>query len=88
MLQENRGAIHDFSQRGLGEAEKLIVDSRSLVAELNRIADQLDRDPARFLFGNRREGISRDDCNNPSVRKRCGRWCPGERSAGWSLWRH
>jgi phospholipid/cholesterol/gamma-HCH transport system substrate-binding protein len=56
MLQENRGALHDFSQRGLSEAEKLIVDSRALVAELNRIADQLDRDPARFLFGNRREG--------------------------------
>ncbi len=56
ILQENRGALHDFSQRGLGEAEKLIVDARSLVAELNRIADQLDRDPARFLFGNRREG--------------------------------
>jgi phospholipid/cholesterol/gamma-HCH transport system substrate-binding protein len=56
MLQENRGAFHDFSQRGLSEAEKLIVDSRALVAELNRIADQLDRDPARFLFGNRREG--------------------------------
>jgi phospholipid/cholesterol/gamma-HCH transport system substrate-binding protein len=56
ILQENRAALHDFSQRGLSEAEKLIVDARGLVAELNRIADQLGRDPARFLFGDRREG--------------------------------
>ena len=56
ILQENRTALHDFSQRGLGEAEKLIVDTRSLVADLNRVSDQLGRDPARFLFGDRREG--------------------------------
>ena len=32
------------------------TDARSLVAELTRIADQLERDPARFVFGDRREG--------------------------------
>jgi phospholipid/cholesterol/gamma-HCH transport system substrate-binding protein len=56
ILQENRGALHDFSQRGLGDAEKLIVDTRTLVAELTRITEQIERDPARFLFGDRREG--------------------------------
>ena len=56
ILQENRAALHDFSRRGLSEAEALIVDTRALVAELNRVADQLGRDPAHFLFGDRREG--------------------------------
>lgn len=56
ILQENRAAFRDFSQRGLGQAEQLIIEARALVTELNHIADQFDRDPARFLFGNRREG--------------------------------
>jgi phospholipid/cholesterol/gamma-HCH transport system substrate-binding protein len=34
----------------------LLTDSRALILELTRVADQLERDPARFLFGDRREG--------------------------------
>jgi phospholipid/cholesterol/gamma-HCH transport system substrate-binding protein len=56
MLQESRAGVRDFSQRGLGEAAQLVVDARTLVAELNRIAGQFERDPARFLLGDRREG--------------------------------
>jgi phospholipid/cholesterol/gamma-HCH transport system substrate-binding protein len=56
VVQENRGAIRDLTQGGFTQAQQLITDSRALIVELTRVADQLDRDPARFLFGDRREG--------------------------------
>ena len=56
VVQENRGAIHDFTQSGFGQAQQLLIDARALVVELTRVADQLERDPTRFLFGDRREG--------------------------------
>src|SRR5579883_463609 len=56
LIQENRPALRDFTQRGLTQAEQLVSDSRALVAELNRIADEIERDPSRFLYGDRREG--------------------------------
>ncbi len=56
VIQENRGAIRDFTQNGFGQVHQLLVDSRALIVELTRVADQLERDPARFLFGDRREG--------------------------------
>jgi len=56
VVQDNRGAIRDFTQGGLSQAQQLITESRALVVELTRVADQLERDPARFLFGDRREG--------------------------------
>jgi phospholipid/cholesterol/gamma-HCH transport system substrate-binding protein len=56
VVQENRQPLHDFSQNGLNELSQLIIDVRHLVAGLNRVADDLQRDPARFLFGERREG--------------------------------
>jgi phospholipid/cholesterol/gamma-HCH transport system substrate-binding protein len=57
VIRDNRGALRDFGLRGLPQAEQLITDARALVTELTRIADQLERDPARFLFGDRREGF-------------------------------
>ena len=56
IVQENRGALREFTQTGFGQAEQLLTDTRALIVELTRVADQLDRDPARFLFGDRREG--------------------------------
>ena len=56
LIQENRGALHDFTQRGLGDTAQLVADARALIVTLNRIADQFERDPARFLLGDRREG--------------------------------
>lgn len=56
IVQENRGALREFAQTGFGQAQQLLTDSRALILELTRVADQLERDPARFLFGDRREG--------------------------------
>jgi phospholipid/cholesterol/gamma-HCH transport system substrate-binding protein len=55
-VQENRPGFKDFTQRGLTQTEQLVADSRSLVAALNRIAAEIERDPSRFLYGDRREG--------------------------------
>ncbi|MGO8918428.1 MAG: MlaD family protein [Stellaceae bacterium] len=57
LVQENRPPLRDFSQRGLNELGQLIVDARTLVSELTRLSEEIERDPARFLLGgDRREG--------------------------------
>jgi phospholipid/cholesterol/gamma-HCH transport system substrate-binding protein len=56
LVQENRPALHDFSQRGLDQLTQLIVDTRGLVQQLTRLSDQIERDPANFLFGGNQHG--------------------------------
>jgi len=56
IVQENRPALKEFSQRGLGEFSQLLADSRALVASLTRLTAEIERDPARFFFSDRREG--------------------------------
>jgi phospholipid/cholesterol/gamma-HCH transport system substrate-binding protein len=56
LVQENRPTLRDFGQNGLSQLSQLIVDSRALITSLNRVADELQRDPSRFLFGDRRGG--------------------------------
>jgi phospholipid/cholesterol/gamma-HCH transport system substrate-binding protein len=56
VVQENRPALKEFSQRGLGELSQLMADSRALVASLTRLTAEIERDPARFFFSDRREG--------------------------------
>lgn len=57
LVQENRPPVRDFTQRGLTELSQLMVDARTLVSELTRLSEEIERDPARFLFGgNHREG--------------------------------
>jgi len=55
-IQENRPGVRDFTQRGLGQLNALISDTRSLVDKLGRVIDELERDPSRFLFGDRNGG--------------------------------
>ena len=55
-VQENRVPLKDFTQNGLQQFQQLAVDIRSLVAELSRTVNSLDRDPSRLIYGDRREG--------------------------------
>lgn len=57
MAGEFRGPLRDFSEGGLHELSQLLIDTRALVTTLNRIAIQLERDPARFLFGDQQKGL-------------------------------
>jgi phospholipid/cholesterol/gamma-HCH transport system substrate-binding protein len=56
IVQENRPGLRDFSQRTLGDVNLLVADMRTLVQGLTRLTADIERDPARFLFGDRREG--------------------------------
>lgn len=57
MLAENRGGIADFANGSLYDLAGLISDARQLVRRANDTLEQLDRDPARFLFGNSNQGV-------------------------------
>jgi len=56
VVQETRPGVRDFSQRGLTDLIQLIADARVLIASLTRVSEQIERDPTRFFFGERREG--------------------------------
>jgi phospholipid/cholesterol/gamma-HCH transport system substrate-binding protein len=55
-IQDVRPGLRDFSQRTLPQVPELIGDARRLVAGLNRLTDEVERDPARFLLGDHNDG--------------------------------
>ena len=56
MIQENRPGIRSFTQETLTQAGDLVSDLQRFVAVASRFASEIERDPARLLFGERREG--------------------------------
>jgi len=48
--------VVDFTSSGLYEMTQLIMEMRELIVNLNRISQQFERDPARFLFGDAQKG--------------------------------
>jgi phospholipid/cholesterol/gamma-HCH transport system substrate-binding protein len=57
LIAANRGAVRDFSQTGLYELTQFLIEGRVLLENLNRVTRQLERDPARILFGSRDQGV-------------------------------
>ena len=57
LVAENRTPLRDFSERGLYEFSQLIAESRVLVAVLTRLSAQIEREPARFFFGDTQKGF-------------------------------
>lgn len=57
LATDNRAALRDFGQSGLYELSQFLSDARVLVNTLNRLAEEMERDPARFLFGDQQKGI-------------------------------
>jgi len=57
VLEENRVAVKDFTNTGLYELTNLIQDTQDLVEDLRRVVSDLERDPARFLFGDQQQGV-------------------------------
>ncbi len=55
-LQDVRPGVRTFSQQTLSDVGALVGDARQLISELNRLTAQIERDPSRVLFGDRREG--------------------------------
>lgn len=56
LLRENREPIKEFTASGLLELSSLIVEARELMLGLTRVVTEVERDPARFLFGNQQQG--------------------------------
>ncbi|MGH7030419.1 MAG: MlaD family protein [Stellaceae bacterium] len=55
-IAENRPGIRDFTQQTLPAVDDLVGDTQQLATNLNRLAEQLQRDPTRLLLGDRRQG--------------------------------
>jgi len=56
MVAENREPLRDFTAQGLFELVNFLVEARELVANLRTMTTNVERDPARFFFGNQQEG--------------------------------
>jgi len=57
LLTENSDSLTNFSQTGLYEFSQLMAEARILVSALSRLVEQIERDPARFLFGDKQQGV-------------------------------
>jgi phospholipid/cholesterol/gamma-HCH transport system substrate-binding protein len=56
VIAENRSGLHNFVQTTLPGVDDLVIDTQRLAANLNQFVVQLQRDPTRLLFGDRRQG--------------------------------
>jgi len=56
MIAENREPIRDFANSGLYELTNLLTEARDLIVVLNRVTTEVQRDPARFIFGDQQQG--------------------------------
>ena len=56
MISENREPLRDFSHTGLYELTNLLTEARDLIVVLNRVTTEVQRDPARFIFGDQQQG--------------------------------
>lgn len=58
IVKDNERAINDFASGGLYELTRFLTEARDLVAALQRLTEQIERDPARFLFGDQQRGVN------------------------------
>jgi phospholipid/cholesterol/gamma-HCH transport system substrate-binding protein len=56
VLQENRPGIRNFTQSTLTQVSDLVTDLQRFVAGATRFVSDMERNPTRLLFGERREG--------------------------------
>jgi len=58
VVAENRRPIRQFTEGSLPDLSATIIDTRTAVDKLTTIFDSIERNPARFLFGNKMaEGV-------------------------------
>jgi phospholipid/cholesterol/gamma-HCH transport system substrate-binding protein len=56
ILAENRPSLRNFVQTTLPAVDDLVNDAQRLAQNVNQFVVQLQRDPTRLLFGDRRQG--------------------------------
>ena len=57
VIAENRPGLRDFTQNGLYEYSGLAQDAQRMVDQITRVTEEFGRDPARFLLGDRAQGV-------------------------------
>ena len=57
LVDRNKEPVNTFAASGLYELTQLLAETRVLVGALTRISGQIERDPARFLFGKTQPGL-------------------------------
>ncbi|NBB83715.1 MAG: MCE family protein [Alphaproteobacteria bacterium] len=57
LVGDVRPAIRDFAGTGLPEFTLMVTELRGLAETLTRVAEQIERAPARFLFGESDQGV-------------------------------
>lgn len=57
ILTDNRDSVNHFAGSGLMEFTQLMGEMRGLVSSLTRISNEIERDPARFFFGDTQQGF-------------------------------
>ncbi len=55
-LRDVSPGVKRFSQQTLGDVDALVGETRQFIAGLSRLVSQVEHDPTRLLFGDRREG--------------------------------
>jgi phospholipid/cholesterol/gamma-HCH transport system substrate-binding protein len=55
-LHEVSPGVKQFSQQTLGDIGSLVAETRQFVSGLTRLVSQVEHDPTRLIFGDRREG--------------------------------
>ncbi len=56
-IEKNEEPLDLFASQGLVEFTKFIEEARLLVASISRLTEDLETDPAQFLFGSQRGGV-------------------------------
>jgi len=55
VVAENRRPIRQFTEGSLPDLSALIIDARTAVGKATTILDSIERNPTRFIFGNKNE---------------------------------
>ncbi len=55
-VHEARPAVREFGARTIRDFDDLLREARQLMIGLTRLAERIERDPSRLLYGDRREG--------------------------------
>jgi phospholipid/cholesterol/gamma-HCH transport system substrate-binding protein len=56
-MRDLRPGTRDFAGRGLAEVGQFVTEARALVASMQRLTVLMERDPARFFFGDQTRGF-------------------------------
>ena len=57
LVQGSAGPMRGFVENGLYEFSQFVVEARQLISALQRLSLLMERDPARFLFGDQTRGF-------------------------------